>query len=121
MSLDLAVALVTILGGGGLIGLWHNTKPGRDRNAAVADAILGKAAVLDRAGGVIEESQPGLVDRTGTLERAVALMANQDARITRNETRLDGHDDAIAQLIAAQFERGAQANLAAAEKLRNKP
>lgn len=88
-ALATIAVVVTILGGGGILGWWRATKPGRERSAAVADAILGSPPVHDRAGGIIKEGEPGLVDRTTTLEKAVALLVNQDARLTHIEGRVD--------------------------------
>lgn len=95
----------------------------RERAEAGWDAILGKSAVTDRAGSEIEPAQPGLVHRVAQVEEAVIdlrnLVAGQNALerlVERHATRLDGHDDLFAQLIAEKFDSGAKAALEAVQK-----
>lgn len=122
--MDLAVisAIVAILGGGGVVGWWRSTRQTRDRAEAGWDAILGKAAVSDRAGTQLEPAQPGLVHRVAQVEEAVIdlrnLVAGQTAlekRVDRHDERLNGHDQTIAFLIGDKFEKGAEAALKATE------
>lgn len=76
----------------GLISVWLWVRPGMQRSAAVADAILGEQEVTDRAGKVIAPARPGLVSRTATLEQAVATLVNQDARLAALELTVAGHE-----------------------------
>lgn len=133
MELALIAAIFSVLGGGGLIGWWRTTRPSRDRAATGWDAILGEGPILDRNGKVMQEGQPGLIHRVSEVEHAVKtlaeVVANQHAmnrrveaaeyRLDRHDRRFEGHDESIAALIASTFERGANATLTAAERLKD--
>lgn len=111
--LALAATGTLVLVGVG-IGAFFRFGPGKTLGA-LADAILGEPAVHDRAGREIEPASPGLVARTKTLEEAVALLVDQDARIAKLEHGQLQHDAAIAALIATTFEKGAESALKAEE------
>lgn len=83
-GLTLAGLLVGLIGAA--YGVWRHYRPSVKRAGAALDAIIGKEAVKDRAGNLIEPARPGLVHRTTTLEQAVATLINQDARIKHLET-----------------------------------
>lgn len=100
-------------------GWWESPerKEERDRQKAMADALLGEAVVRDRQGKIIDPGKPGLVARTVGLEEAVATLVNQDARIKAVEAKTSEHDTAIAAIIAHTFDSGARSALEA-ERLR---
>lgn len=108
-ALGVAGAIVTILGGGGVLGWWWRKQPererDRERNAAVADAILGEPEVTDRSGEVIQPARPGLVHRVGTVEEAVIKMGDLAALITEALRRIDTVDARVQVLERATVER----------------
>lgn len=73
---------VTVLGGAVTVARLFK------RIDAITEGVLGKGAVTDRSGAVIEEAVPSLQARVGALE---TMMSNgtQEARITAGETRLN--------------------------------
>lgn len=128
-------AVVAILGGGGLLGWWWRKEPERkkerERNAAMADAILGEPAVPDLGGGTIQPARPGLVhlqrdnsERLSKVEEAVIEFRHAIGIYTEVLKRLDSAETDIAALkntnikdIVAAAERAATA-AAATEALR---
>lgn len=111
----IAAGLVVAVGGA-LFARWLATKPQRDadteRARAMQDAILGSGEIRDLGGGVITKSEPGLVQRTSTLEETVAkvvdLLADQAEdreRITVLERGQSMHGVRITSLERAAEER----------------
>lgn len=88
------------------------------RSAAMADAILGESEVRDLGGGVISPARPGLVDRTATLEVAVATLVNQQGQLDALTGRVEVVEGTVSGLIAEKFESGAHAALRASEGAR---
>lgn len=101
-GLAVAGAAVTILGGGGVLGWWWRKAPERqrerERNAAVADAILGESEVLDRSNRQIQPARPGLVHRVGTVEEAVVEFRHAIGLLTEVLKRIDTLDDRVKAL-----------------------
>lgn len=100
-----------LLGAG--IGAWFRFGPGA-RVGAVADAILGSPVIRDRHGGVIDNGQPGLVQRVGTLEDAIKLLVDQDFRLTvlenghiDHENRIINTETGLSSLLLSAAERTA--------------
>jgi alpha-D-ribose 1-methylphosphonate 5-triphosphate synthase subunit PhnG len=126
--LAVAGAAMTVLGGGGLLGWWWRNQPKREqeraRNAAMADAILGEPAVLDRSSNEIQPPRPGLVHRVGTVEdaivefrHAIGVYTEVLGRLDRVEQDVASLKDARVQHIVSAAERAATA-AASAEMLR---
>lgn len=101
--------LVTILGGGGVLGWWWRKQPQREeerqRNAAVADAILGEPAVLDRSNQQIQPPRPGLVHRVGTVEEAVIEFRSVISLLTELQKQVATLDSRLAVLEHSAIER----------------
>lgn len=107
--LGLIGGLVTILGGGGVLGWWWRRQPQRERererNAAVADAILGEPAVLDRSEQEIQPARPGLVHRVASVEEAVIQIGNMTGLLNEALNRIDTLDERLSVVERAQVER----------------
>lgn len=78
------------------LALWANVRPSLRRNSAVADAILGEEAVVDRSGQMIQPARPGLVHRVGTVEEAVL----EFRRALTAYTELRGLYDSLERRVA---------------------
>lgn len=98
------VALAVIAG---LVAWWRRSKPARDRNRAMQDAILGKPPVLDRAGGVLEHSQRGLVNRMDAVEETVVRLADQQDQINALRTSQDSLRSDVEILKSGVVEKAA--------------
>lgn len=77
----------------------------REQNKAVADAILGEAAVKDRNDNVITPGQPGLVHRVTTVEEAVVEFRHMVGLLTETQHTLSDHGARIKALEDARVER----------------
>ena len=108
-ALGIVGGIVTILGGGGVLGWWWRKQPERqrerERNAAVADAILGEPAVLDRSDQEIQPARPGLVHRVTSVEEAVIQIGNMTGLLNEALKRIDTLDERLAVVERAQIER----------------
>jgi hypothetical protein len=110
VNLDAAqIALTVVLLAFGIIGAiygtWRRFRPGVDRVSAALDAVVGKPAVNDRAGNVIEPSQPGLVHRVATVEEAVVEFRHMVGLLTETQRTLSDHGVRIKALEDARVER----------------
>lgn len=85
--------------------IWRFLAPGIKRSNAVADAILGKEQVTDRAGGIISEKELGLVQRTSTLEQLVGTLVTNDLRLASLEESRANHETRLTSLERNQDER----------------
>lgn len=107
--LSIIGGLVTMLGGGGILGWWWRKQPEREaeraRNAAVADAILGRAEVLDLSRNEIAPAQPGLVHRVSGVEEAVVEFRHAIGLLTETLKRIDTLDARLQVLERATAER----------------
>jgi hypothetical protein len=90
---------------GAAYGTWRRFRPGVRRATAAIDALVGKEAVTDRSGNVIEAAQPGLVHRVATVEEAVVEIRHVVELWTETQRRLDQHDGRIKALEDARVER----------------
>lgn len=115
---------------GGFANWWHRAKPARERAEEGWNAILGTSEVKDLGGGIIRKGQTGLLDRVTHLEiqgsetaQALLLLADQQDQIRaiRTDVKLlkagqEGHDQAIAAILADKWENGAKDALKAVIK-----
>lgn len=108
---------------------WRRVRPSVRLWLDARDVIAGRDPVLDKAGKVAKEGQPGLAYWMGGVtaelaqmtsviadqKKADARIASADALLASHELRLNDHDTSLAAIIAHTFETGANANLKAAE------
>lgn len=102
-ALSLAAVVVGLIGAG--YGAWRHYRPSARRASAALDAIIGKEAVTDRAGNLIEPAQPGLVHRVATVEEAVVELRHVTALYIETQKRIDHQDIRIKALEDARIER----------------
>lgn len=96
---------------GAAYGAWRRFRPGVRRANAALDAIIGREAVTDRSGKVIEPGQPGLVHRVATVEEAVveikhvvALWSETQRTLTDHASRIKALEDARVERLVSQAE-----------------
>lgn len=116
-------AVITVLGGGGVLGWFWRKQPERkaerERRRAADEAIIGRAPVLDEAGGVMEEARPGLVHlqrqdsaRLRKVEEAIVEFRHL-AGIT---TELQGEVGRLAHRVGLLEDQRVETIVAAAER-----
>lgn len=120
--LGAAVAIAALIAAA--YGAWRKFRPSVRRASAALDAIVGKEAVIDRSGKVMESAQPGLVHRVATVEEAVVefrhmvgLLTETQKRIAHMESRVQALEDSRVEKIVTAAERAATA-ATSAEMLR---
>jgi hypothetical protein len=113
---DTTLTMLTIIGlafgiVGATYGAWRRFRPGIRRASSALDAIIGKEAVTDRSGQVIEPGQPGLVHRVATVEEAVveirhvvALWTETQHTLTEHASRIKALEDSRIDRLVAQAE-----------------
>lgn len=108
-ALTLAVLAFGLIGAA--YGTWRRVRPGARRAAAALDAIIGKEAVTDRSGQVLEPAQPGLTHRVATVEEAVVefrhmvgLLTETQHAITSLDARVKSLEDGRIEKVIAQAE-----------------
>ena len=96
---------------GAAYGAWRHFRPGMRRAEAALDAIIGREAVTDRSGKVIEPGQPGLVHRVATVEEAVveikhvvALWSETQRVLTDHASRIKALEDSRVERLVSQAE-----------------
>lgn len=89
-------------------------------NQAMAAALLGRAEIRDRSGGVLVKKELGLVAKHEILQETVTSIADQSkaiAELASGQADLRAkdaeHDAVIAVIIAHTFDAAARANLEA--------
>lgn len=105
LAAGLTLAGLTVGLIGAVYGAWRHYRPSVKRAGAALDAIIGKEATLDRAGNLIEPSQPGLVHRVATVEEAVVELRHVTALYIETQKRIDHHDLRLKALEDARVER----------------
>lgn len=106
MNADTIAAAATIAGLlGAAYATWRRFRPSVRRASSAVDALVGREAVTDRSGQIIEAAQPGLVHRVATVEEAVVEIRHVVALWTETQKRLDQHDGRIRQLEDSRLER----------------
>jgi hypothetical protein len=105
MSEAVAIAGVVVGLIGAAYGAWRRFRPGVKRASAALDAIIGKEAVTDRSGQVMEPSQPGLVHRVATVEEAVVEFRHMVGLLTETQHTLTDHGARLKALEDARVER----------------
>jgi hypothetical protein len=90
---------------GVIYGGWRRIRPVMRRGTAAVDALVGKEAVTDRSGQVLEPSQPGLVHRVATVEEAVVEFRHMVGLLTETQHTLTEHGARIKALEDARVER----------------
>lgn len=109
MNLPTPDGVTLILGLIGVVGAayatWRRFRPGVRRASAALDAIIGKEAVVDRSGKVMEPSQPGLVHRVATVEEAVVEIRHVVALWNETQHTLNDHANRIKALEDARVDR----------------
>lgn len=86
-------------------GAWLYFRPGIRRARAVADAILGEQAQLDRNNNVITPGQPGLVHRVTSVELAIGEFRHMVGLLTEVQGRLDRHEERLHAIELSSVER----------------
>lgn len=101
------LAAVGILVGiiGAAYGTWRRFRPGAERVSAAIDAVIGKAAVIDRGGQVMEPAQPGLVHRVTTVEEAVVEFRHMVGLLTETQHALGILDTRVKALEDSRIEK----------------
>lgn len=99
----IAAAVVMILGG--CYGAYRRFRPSVRRGSAAIDALVGREAVTDRSGNVIEAAQPGLVHRVATVEEAVVEIRHVVALWTETQHTLTDHGARIKALEDSRLEK----------------
>jgi hypothetical protein len=102
-AVALAVAATILIGA--CYATWRRFRPGMRRAGAALDAIIGKEAVTDRSGQLIEPAQPGLVHRVATVEEAVVEFRHMVGLLTETQHTLTEHGARIKALEDARVER----------------
>lgn len=101
----LTVIGLTLTALGAVYGAWRKLRPNIRRGSAALDAIIGKEAVTDRSGNVMEPSQPGLVHRVATVEEAVVEFRHMVGLLTETQKTLNDHGTRIKALEDTRLEK----------------
>jgi hypothetical protein len=101
----LTVVGLTLTALGAVYGVWRRLRPAVRRGTAAVDALVGREAIKDRSGNVLEPAQPGLVHRVATVEEAVVEFRHVVALWTETQHTLTDHAHRIKNLEDARVER----------------
>ena len=106
---DAAATLTIIALAFGLIGAayatWRRFHPAVQRASAALDAIIGKPAITDRGGQIMEPAQPGLVHRVATVEEAVVEFRHMVGLLTETQHAITNLDSRVKSLEDGRLEK----------------
>ncbi len=111
---DAVSILLLVAAAIGAIGIvWQLVRKTRAKTRAlvrdgvkVRDSIIGRPAVVDTiTGRELAPPLPGVGQRLDTVERAVAMLADQHRVLDDHEVRIRSNSDRIEKLEAASVER----------------